>query len=825
MEDSIVKLRELTESLSDRDAKLAKQVQEWKLAFDAVPDLIILIDPECKIKFLNKTALEYLNLENEEQAIGEHCQIYVHGGEQNVPECCACDVKNPQTEGVVYYDTNLKGWFDYTRSPIHNGDDVVLGFICVLRDITDKKKAEAALKKSEERYRFLVENIPSVAWVSNERGETSYISPNVEKIYGFSQKEIYEGRDTVWFGRIHPDESKQVIEAFKKMFVNGERFDTKYRIQRKDGEWIWIHDSATIAYKKNGDKYAYGVFSDVTERKEAEQRYKGMFDNMDSGVAIYKTEDGKNFMFVDMNKAGERITQTKKEDLLGKTLLEVFPGCDTDEFSLNKTFEEVWKTGEPQWHEASLYQDDRIQSFWPENSVYKLITGELVAIFTDVTERVRAERALKANSEYLESILKAAPIGIGVVINRTFQYVSGNFIKMLGYTEKELVGSSARMVYPSQEEYERVGHIKYDDIERKGIGEVETVWKTKDGKLIDILLRSIPIVPGDITQGVTFTALDITERKLIEKELTLDEERLEALLRFTQLKTDSEKELTDFALEELVKLTGSKIGYLHFVQKSNGIEKGGVDLKLFTWSKATHKNCTAKKVEHYPLESAGVWADCVRNKEPVIHNDYEAYPDKKGMPEGHIPIKRHMSVPVFDDGDIVAVVGVGNKEEPYNEGDVRQATLFMSSMWQLLKRKRYERDLKNQKENYRLLFDTMINGFALHEMIYDDAGNPIDYRFLEVNPAFETITGLKREDIVGKKVTEVIPGVEQKWIDRYGHVAKTGESTKFIHYSDRFKKEFYVEAYSPRPDQFAVNFIYLLRDGDAQMQIPARRVK
>jgi diguanylate cyclase (GGDEF)-like protein len=104
--------------------------------------------------------------------------------------------------------------------------------------------------------------------------------------------------------------------------------------------------------------------------------------------------------------------------------------------------------------------------------------------------------------------------------------------------------------------------------------------------------------------------------------------------------------------------------------------------------------CRAEKTRHYPMENAGVWADSVRLRRPVIHNDFENVPNRKGMPEGHFPIRRHMSVPVMDGERIVAVAGVGNKETAYDESDVNQLTLFMTSMWSIIKQKRAQQILK-----------------------------------------------------------------------------------------------------------------------------------
>ncbi|MFC1482490.1 ATP-binding protein [Myxococcota bacterium] len=117
-----------------------------------------------------------------------------------------------------------------------------------------------------------------------------------------------------------------------------------------------------------------------------------------------------------------------------------------------------------------------------------------------------------------------------------------------------------------------------------------------------------------------------------------------------------------------------------------------------------------------------------------------------------------------------------------------------------------ETDLHSKEEQYAQLFDKMINGFALHEIICDEAGKPCDYRFLEANPAFELQTGLKRLEILGKTVKEVLPGIESSWIDRYGRVALTGEAMNFTSHSGDLRRDYEVVAYSPSPGQFATIF-------------------
>jgi PAS domain S-box-containing protein len=117
-----------------------------------------------------------------------------------------------------------------------------------------------------------------------------------------------------------------------------------------------------------------------------------------------------------------------------------------------------------------------------------------------------------------------------------------------------------------------------------------------------------------------------------------------------------------------------------------------------------------------------------------------------------------------------------------------------------------EPDRDYDEEDHRRLFRETLNGIAVHEVVCDESGAVVDYRFLEVNPAFEALTGLKADDIIGRTAREVIPDLEPAWIERYGRVAMTGESTQFEQYNAALQKTFMVKAYRPAPRQFAAVF-------------------
>ena len=239
---------------------------------------------------------------------------------------------------------------------------------------------------------------------------------------------------------------------------------------------------------------------------------------------------------------------------------------------------------------------------------------------------------------------------------------------------------------------------------------------------------------------------EIEERKKAEEALKLDEERLESLLQLSQKRDMSPEELVSYALEEAVRLTQSGVGYLHFYEE--GVQR----ISFNIWSSQVLKLCTAEKIPHYPLEQAGIWADSIRLRKAVIHNDYQNTPERKGMPAGHFPLHRHMSVPIFHNGEVVGVVGVGNKEKPYDQADVRQLTLFMSGMWDLVQSRKTAEKLRASEERFRLAFDNANSGMCLLGL---------DGRFLQVNNALAVMLGRARQELESMSVMEVIHDADQ----------------------------------------------------------------
>ena len=284
-------------------------------------------------------------------------------------------------------------------------------------------------------------------------------------------------------------------------------------------------------------------------------------------------------------------------------------------------------------------------------------------------------------------ILNSTQAGVVVIdpVDMTVVEINSIALSLLGLKREDVIGKLCKKGLLCSEwitEYKKTHSLSnmcpvlVDD--NHGI---ETIILRPDGSRV-IILRSISSFVCENKAYLVENLVDVTHIR--------DEEyRNRVLLDIMHIKFDSEDELARFALDEAVKLTQSEVGYLHFVRNGGPIEE--IKLNLFVWSSNVEEMCTATKLKHYPLEKAGIWADCIRLKKPVIHNDYQNCSNKKGYPDGHFPIQRHLSVPIFDGNKIVAVIGVGNKKALYNDNDVSQLCLFASSMWVIIKRHRAEK--------------------------------------------------------------------------------------------------------------------------------------
>jgi PAS domain S-box-containing protein len=295
---------------------------------------------------------------------------------------------------------------------------------------------------------------------------------------------------------------------------------------------------------------------------------------------------------------------------------------------------------------------------------------------------------------------------------------------------------------------------------------------------VDLTVESVALVISILmVWGIAWIAPVFSAIKKAEEARRLNESRLEALWQLGQMTTASLPKIANFAMEAGVSLTKSQIGFVGFM-----VENGTV-LHIQAWSQQVMQQCAVqRKPLVFPLEKAGLWGEAVRRKQPVIINDYNApHPMKKGIPEGHVALKRLLVIPVVDAGKVVVVAAVANKEEPYDDSDMRQLTMLMTGMWLLLERQRAEAALTSRIERMHEFQIKLIQTSPDGIIANDTHGNIILF-----NQGAEQILGYRRDEVIGRlHVTRIYPPGVAREIKKKIKSPEHGGPGRLVQYQTR----------------------------------------
>jgi PAS domain S-box-containing protein len=441
--------------------------------------------------------------------------------------------------------------------------------------------------------------------------------------------------------------------------------------------------------------------------KKTEVKYKELANSISD--IFFALDRDLNYTF--WNKASEDLTGILAEDALGKSLYDLFP--DIRDSIAEKMYLEALNTNTTKTF-VQVFEIQN-QSFYFEMSVYP--TNEGISVFSkNITERKLSEEAFIAYNTKLEIAMKSAKMAWWELdlITHKVKFDSRK-AEMLGYLPEKFVDYEdfTALLHPDDFELAMNAmhkHLKGEDNkyeieyrilnifgEYKWFYDYGTVSKKDD--------NGTPLM-------VLGFVLDINERKRHE---SITSSRLH-LIEFS-LK-HSLDDLLEETLNQTEILTGSKIGFYHFVEDDQ------ISLTLQNWSTRTKRDfCKAEgKGLHYPISDAGVWTDCVKNRKPVIHNDYPSLMHKKGLPEGHAPVLREIVVPVFRGNKIKAILGVGNKATDYTDWDLETVSLFADIVWEITERKFTEEALKKSEQK---LSQLNIEKDKFFSIIAHDLKNPL----------------------------------------------------------------------------------------------------
>ncbi|MBN2861951.1 MAG: PAS domain S-box protein [Bacteroidales bacterium] len=350
--------------------------------------------------------------------------------------------------------------------------------------------------------------------------------------------------------------------------------------------------------------------------------------------------------------------------------------------------------------------DDYIIKEHPARLPYAV--NEVLDMRLKEKEKRAGELLLKENEEKLQSIFSAAPVGIGLVVNRVFMEVNDTFCVMTGYARKELIGKSTEMVYATTEEYESAGIEKYRQIKEKGTGSVETRFKCKDGTILNVILSSAPLDKDDLLKGVTFTVLDITERVRAEEALNW-----ERSLVYSLMSTLPDRIYFKDLSSRFIRINKAQAHSFNLEDPSQAI--GKTDSDFFTSEHAMQA-----------LEDEQM---IIRTGQSLNLEERETHPDR---PDTWVTT---VKMPLYDkEGSIIGTFGISRD---------------------ITERKRTEMALRESEEKYRLLIDTANESIIVIQDGLFRFVNRITTKLLEIS---------SMDDLIGKPFPVFIHPDDRKMV-------------------------------------------------------------
>ncbi len=561
----------------------------------------------------------------------------------------------------------------------------------LLTDITEQKQKEENLIQNETKFRLIFEKSKDGLFTIDMEGKISSANQATYNILGIDEDK-FTGKffHDIKLEFIHENGDKYSNTELPPLVSLNTGKEVKQKtiglIKRKKVSWLKFN---TIPLIKPGNIWPYMIYvhiEDITQQKRminqlqrSENKYRNLADNALIGI-FRATLDGEISY---INKALSNILEFDSQlEVIGKNPMYWFANDKDRRFVYQalkdnvkiENYNTIIKTSK------GNYLNIILNAQWNNDSISGMVM--------DITEMTNTRDELIKSRENFQRIFTTMQEGY-VEFNLKGKILSVNpaALRILGYQNQgQLLNNNIKNnIFQEEQTLEQISQIlkKNDRITSYIIN-----FKTKNHNLISADCN-IHLVYGKNKKAVAIecTFRDITYRKLVD-------DALKSLLELNKImESYSFEEVVDHGLEEAVRLTNSNIGFFHFVNEQTQ------EISLQAWSRDTLKNCTVpNNLEHYPVEKAGVWVECIKYRQPVIHNNYQDLPHKNGLPEGHFPLIREMVAPIFEGKNIVAVIGVGNKEDVYNDFDVDQLSVLGENIWSIIRRKKAEDELIVAKE-------------------------------------------------------------------------------------------------------------------------------
>ncbi|MEI7743984.1 MAG: PAS domain S-box protein [Chloroflexota bacterium] len=692
------------------------------LILRSMPDIVFLKDPQGRYLGCNAAFERYIG-HVEADILGRRdvefypADVAVRFREGDLA-ALSSDAPISIEESITYPD-GREQLVETIKQAIRDPDGTLVGVLGVARDITAIKAAQGALREQEEMYEAIVSQATE-AIVLADAGSMQFAEFNDAacSMLGYTREE---------FARLSvPDVDVRGagidFEAVRSALGSGgyNRFVTQQR--RKDGRVLDVEVSIR-PIRIRGRLYDLGVWRDITDQLRQERvlaASEAALRQAQEIASVGSWSFDPNTGLTTASPEALRIFHwTEPPADLFATLASVLPPEDFER--LSQTWRRLDEDARPGSIEYRIRAGDGVRWVRSAARTEPSPHGPLprtVGVISDITEARAARDLIVASQREYQTLFETAAVAIMVHDPATGEVVEANARSLEAYGATSIDQLTPSIMFSAGPSY---GLEDALGLMQRAItdGRQQFEWRSLDLAGREFWQQVIlePIVLNDRPRTLS-VAVDITDRKIAEVELDYHRRHLEELvelrtaelaaanrrLMLSDLRLRSmfdlsqradiidEKTLLRHGLEEAVRLTGSKIGYVHFVNDDQ------VTIELVTWSRETLAQCDAVFDTHYPVTKAGLWADTVRLGRPVIHNDWENTPGRKGVPPGHIVMTRHLGVPVSEGGKVRMLMGVGNKETPYDEGDADELTMIGTDLWRIAMRRRAETALEQAKE-------------------------------------------------------------------------------------------------------------------------------
>jgi len=340
----------------------------------------------------------------------------------------------------------------------------------------------------------------------------------------------------------------------------------------------------------------------------------------------------------------------------------------------------------------------------------------LLGVVKDITDRKIMEEALHQSEHEKLDILESITDGFYAIdFEWRFTFLNRAAEEMIGISREDLIGQKLEEGFP---ETTVTIYEKYSQVMKERIPQYYEFFSP-------VVKRWVEVSIYPARNGISVYFRDIEKRKEAEEKQKLNLERLEALLQLNQMSGATLQEISDFAYQEGIRLTGSEVGWIGFLNHDGNL------IEIKSYSDQTHGAGFSNHLE-FTINDGGLWAEAIRQCRPIIINDYTAdHPYKKGIPAEHTPLTRFLIVPVISGDRIVALAGVANKPTDYDEADVYELKLLCSGMWEIIKQREEANKLLSSEERFHTAFHSSPMMMAMIRM-KDDILIEANQRFLDV---------------------------------------------------------------------------------------------